>query len=215
LRAGPNTYAYGLNSPLSNIDPLGLSCAQSNGYLTCVFPGGPAFTIPAQSGFPSLLGPGDGNEGEYWYHQYDVTRSIGCADSDSVMQGLINNPTPPAGNPQPATPGGTPNNAAVPPLAPNNPVTSYLTTDLNTGAPIVVNVTGPNSFFGPGYVARTVTDGVAHTYGEGEAPIQSDMGAMGPNPLMTLGNSVGNDLVWGNQMDQIIANAKQKCGCKP
>ncbi|WP_343133207.1 RHS repeat-associated core domain-containing protein [Dyella sp. M7H15-1] len=25
LRAGPNTYAYGLNSPLSNIDPLGLS----------------------------------------------------------------------------------------------------------------------------------------------------------------------------------------------
>ncbi|MFC3652279.1 RHS repeat-associated core domain-containing protein [Dyella humi] len=211
---GPSSYAYVGGSPLNATDSFGLECAVSAGRVTCVYPGGgPAFTLPAPANFPALLGPNDGHD--YWYHEYDVTRSIGCADPDSVMQGLINNPTPPAGNPQPATPGGTPNNAAVPLIAPINPVTSYLTTDLNTGAPVVVNITGPSSVFGPGYVARTVTDGVAHTYGEGEAPIQGDMGSAGPNPAMTLGNYVGNELVWGNQMNQIIANAKQKCGCKP
>jgi RHS repeat-associated protein len=217
LRGGPSTYSYVASNPLASTDPLGLWCAQNNGFLTCVYPnGGPAFTIPAQPGFPALLGPGDGNlGGDDLYHDYDVTRSIGCADPNDVTQGLIDNPTPPAGNPQPATPGGTPNNAAVPGVAPVNPVTSYLTSDLNTGAAIVVNVTGPHSVFGPGYVARTVTDGIAHTYGEGEAWSQSDMGMDGPNPFMDLGNWAVDEAVWGEQMDQIIAKAKKKCGCKP
>jgi RHS repeat-associated protein len=198
-----STYAYGNNDPLSNIDPSGLGCSVSGGSLTCAYPGGgPTFQIPAPSGFPASLGPND-----FWYHKYDVTRSIGCADPNDVMQGLINNPTPAYGNPSPATPGGTPNNAAVPIVAPNNPVTSYLTSDLNTGAPIVVNITGPNSAFGPGYVARTVTDGVAHTYGEGDAWTQSALGGgIGPN-------WAANQYIWGGQMSQIIAQSKQQCGC--
>ncbi|GAB2533383.1 RHS repeat-associated core domain-containing protein [Rhodanobacter koreensis] len=196
-----STYAYGNNAPLSNIDPLGLDCSVSGGSVTCAYPGGgPAFRLPAPSDFPASLGPND-----FWYHKYDVTRSIGCADPNDVMQGLINNPTP--GNPNPATPGGTPNNAAVPFVAPNNPVTSYLTSDLNTGAPIVVNITGGNSAFAPGYVARTVTNGVAHTYGEGDAWTQSALGGgIGPN-------WAANQIVWGGQMSQIIAQSKQQCGC--
>ncbi|SHL58189.1 RHS repeat-associated core domain-containing protein [Rhodanobacter sp. OK091] len=196
-----STYAYGNNDPLSNIDPSGLGCSVSGGFVTCAYPGGgPAFRLPAPSAFPASLGPND-----FWYHKYDVTRPIGCADPNDVMQGLINNPTP--GNPNPATPGGTPNNAAVPVVAPNNPVTSYLTSDLNTGAPIVVNITGANSAFGPGYVARTVTDGVAHTYGEGDAWTQSALGGgIGPN-------WAANQYIWGGQMSQIIAQSKQQCGC--
>lgn len=204
-----STYAYVSNTPLLNTDPLGLTCAQSNGWLSCTYPGGPAFTIPAQPGFPAIMGPGDNSfMGGLWYHNYDVTRNIGCADPAAVSQGLINNPTPSWGNPQPATPGGTPNNAAVPGIAPNNPVTSYLTTDTNTGAPLVVNVTGPNSAFGPGYVAREVTNGVAHTYGEGEAEAQETV-----EPFGWAGNEIANQVVWGNQMQQIIDHAKQSCGC--
>jgi RHS repeat-associated protein len=201
-----STYAYGNNDPLSNIDPSGLDCSVSGGSVTCAYPGGgPAFRLPAPAGFPDDINPGD-----FYYHKYDVTRSIGCADPNDVMQGLINNPTPAFGNPQPATPGGTPNNAAVPVVAPNNPVTSYVTNDLNTGAPIVVNITGSGSVFGPGYVARTVTDGTAHTYGEGDNPQQSSMG------LPLFGGPINwavNQAVWGSQMSQIIANSKQQCGC--
>lgn len=210
LAGGWNSYGYVGGNPLSGTDPLGRSCAQSNGFLSCSYPGGPAFTLPAQPGYPALLGPGDGHDD--FYHAYDVTRDVGCADDSSVMQGIINNPTP--GTAFPATPNGTSNNAVVPFVAPSNPVTSYLTTDTNTGAPLVVNVTGPNSAFGPGYVARTVTNGVAHTYGEGEAFIQGDQGMSGYNPLMALGNWAGNQLVWGSQMNSIIGNAKRKCGCK-
>jgi RHS repeat-associated protein len=198
-----NFYAYVGNDPLTAIDPSGMDCVTSNGYVSCSYPGGgPAFRIPAPSNFPATLSPND-----FWYHKYDVTRSIGCADPNDVMQGLINNPTPAYGNPQPATAEGTANNAAVPIVAENNPVTSYLTNDLNTGAPIVVNITGGSSAFAPGYVARTVTDGVAHTYGEGDAPSQSPLGG-GLAP-----NWAANQYIWGGQMSQIIENAKQKCGC--
>lgn len=206
LNGGLNAYMYVSANTLGATDPRGTSCTQSYGSLTCSYPGGPSFTIPSQPGFPSLLGPDDGHDA--FYHAYDVTRDIGCADADSVMQGLIDNPTPSFGNPSPATIDGTANNAAVPGIAPNNPVTSYVTTDNNTGAPVVVNVTGSNSAFAPGYVARTVTGGVAHTYGEGEAFSQSTLSFMGPL------NDFGNQAVWGTQMNDIIANAKQKCGCK-
>jgi hypothetical protein len=90
-----------------------------------------------------------------------------------VMQALINSPTP--GTSKPATPWGTQNEADVFNLF-SNPVTSYLTHDINTGAPVVVNVTQAGGTLSPGYVARTVTNGVAHTYGEGLNSLQSPWG---------------------------------------
>ena len=88
--------------------------------------------MPVGPEFPASLGPNT-----LFYHYYDVQRDLGCADLNGVTQGLINNPTP--GTPSPATPNGTPNNASLAGF--NNPITSYLTTDVNRGAQLVVNKT--------------------------------------------------------------------------
>jgi len=85
----------------------------------------------------------------------------------------------------------------------NNFVTSYLTKDLNTGQPIVVNITGSAGLFGPGYVARTVTNGVAHTYGEGTNWKQS------PGLWGTTTQEIANEILWGQQMSKLI----EQCGC--
>jgi hypothetical protein len=138
------------------------------------------------------------------YHKYDVQRTLGCANPQDVLQSLINNPTP--GSPSPASPNGTPNNAPVPFFG-TNPVTSYLTTDLNTGLPLVVNITGPNSAFSPGYVAREVANGFVHTYGEGLNPWQSPAATAG------WGQDFANDFVWGQQMDDFIRRSRSNCGC--
>jgi hypothetical protein len=74
-----------------------------------------------------------------------------CPD-DKLTKGLINNPAP--GDPiSPATVGGTPNVAQA--FGVNNPILSYLTNDLVTGNPLIVNVTTGSQFqgFSPGYVA--------------------------------------------------------------
>jgi hypothetical protein len=167
--------------------------------VSCSYPGGPAFTLPVQV-FPDI-------NASYRapYHKYDVQRALGCADPQDVMQSIISSPTP--GNPNPASPNGTANNAPVPFFG-NNPVESYLTTDLNTGLPLVVNITGPNSAFSPGYVAREVVNGVAHTYGEGLNPWQS--------PTVSAGwwQDFWNQVVWGRQMSNFIEKAKSKCGCQ-
>lgn len=115
------------------------------------------------------------------------------------MRGLIDNPTP--GNPRPATVRGTPNNAVV--AGRDNFVTSYLTNDLNTGQPLVVNFTGSTGLFGPGYVARTVTNGVAHTYGEGTNWKQS------PGLWGETTQEIANEIIWGQQMSKLI----EQCGC--
>jgi hypothetical protein len=71
---------------------------------------------------------------------------------------------------------------------------------------IAVNTAGTNdgSAFGPGYVARYVKDGVAHTTGEGldwkQAP------ALTGKTLQDLGNQA----VWGSQLSELI----KKCKCK-
>jgi RHS repeat-associated protein len=201
LNGGMNVYAYAGGNPISGFDPFGLYCTSAGGMTTCVFPGGPEFKVPTPDGFPASLGPGP----RQLSHRYDVQRGIGCADSNDVMQGLIDNPTP--GNPSPATPGGTANNARV--FGQDNPVTSYLTQDLRTGAPLVVNITGPGSLFPHGYVARTVTDGIAHTYGEGLNWKQS------PAQTFQWVQDLGNNYVWGQQMDDIIGNAGgSKCSCR-
>jgi hypothetical protein len=154
----------------------------------------------------------DFHNDDTFHHAYDVHRDIGGANPNCVFAGLLNNPTP--GTPRPATAGGTPNDAPVWPvsLVENNPVTSYLTMDINSGQPLVVNMTGGNSAFRDGYVAREVVDGVAHTYGEGNNMLQRDTW----DPLGTTRalNSYMNQSVWGGQMDRIINNAKKgKCGC--
>jgi len=119
------------------------------------------------------------------------------------MQGITNAPTQDTSSP--ATVGGTANNTVVLFSPFNNPVTSYLTKDINTGMDVVVNMTGPGSLFDPGYVARYVSNGVAHMVGEGLNAIQSPL-VIGP-PVQI----AADELLWGRQMDGIIEKAG--CGC--
>lgn len=116
------------------------------------------------------------------------------------MEKMARSPTP--GNSQAATKIGTPNNAKV--FGLSNVVTSYLTSDQRTGVPVVVNITQKGSLLADGYVARTVTNGIAHTYGEGTSWMQS--------PYLTGFDSqyMANEIVWGTQMKRFI----DECKCK-
>jgi len=203
LRGGINTYAYVGGNPVSNIDPTGRSCVSGGqGFTYCSYPDGPSFVIPTPDGFPSYVGP-TGNP--FSYHKYDIQVALGCADPNSVMQALIQSPTP--GDSNGASPTGTPNIANPFGLL-NNPVMSYVVSDLFTGQPVVVNVTSsPNSPLGPGYVARTVTDGVAHTYGEGLDLLQS------PAATGMFGGDIAAGMLWGVQMSEMIKKAPSRCGC--
>jgi chitinase len=198
LKGGINTYAYAGFRPLTVTDPKGLMCTSSNGMTTCSYPGGPTFSVPTPPDFPTNLS----NYTSVLYHLYKLQSSIGCADPSAVMQAIINSPTP--GDPVPATQNGTKNNAQVLGGLINNAVISYLTSDLKTGAPVVVNITaGSGSNFAPGYVARTVSNGTINTYGEGQGILQS---------TTIWGNSTQNffnNLVWGPEMKSAVS----KCGC--
>jgi RHS repeat-associated protein len=194
LRGGINRFSYVGGNPLGNSDPRGLDCSTMNGFTTCNYPGGPSFKIPAQYGFPDQL-----SSWHPLHHAYDVVQPLGLAESQCVSEKIKNNPTP--GNPNPATPSGTTNNAEVGGKA--NWVTSFLTTDLKTGGQLVVNVTGPGSAFGPGYVARGITNGIVHTYGEGTHAVQS---FLVPSMIRT----IANELVWGRQMKSFV----DECTCK-
>jgi RHS repeat-associated protein len=198
LAGGISTYGYVGGNSLAAVDPLGLACMSKNGFTYCAYPNGPVFKVPTQPGWKDF----DGSE--LLYHHYDVQRKIGCADPNKVMQEFINHPTP-SKNARPATPGGTKrNDASVPMLPVSNFVTTYLTTDLRNGNQVVVNMTAAGSFFDPGYVARTVNNGIAHTYGEGLSPVQVDKIEGGASVNWSI-----NELVWGRQMQRVIDN----CGC--
>ncbi|MGH8758993.1 MAG: hypothetical protein ACREVW_05690, partial [Burkholderiales bacterium] len=147
---------------------------------------------------------------ELLYHKYDVRRRLKkCTNANGVARDFINHPTP-SPNAKPATRNGTQrNDAGVPYLPIGNLVTTYLTTDLNTGNPLVVNITAPGSAFSPGYVAREVSDGVAHTYGEGTFIFQNDA-----NFAWRWFNDTVNESVWGGQMDEFIENNSSGCGCQ-
>lgn len=80
--------------------------------------------------------------------------------------------------------------------------------DVNTGAALVVNLTGPGSLFGPGYVARYVINGMAYSVGEGANWMQAQ--AIPLNDALQWG---ADEYLWGRQMSQIIAASKSRCGC--
>ena len=183
-------------NPLSYVDPNGLYCLpSSSGGTICSHPDGSTFNLPTPKGFDHFTGE------EFLYHDYDISVPLGDADAACVMQKIIENPTP--GDPSPATPDGTSNNASVPIVAPRNPVTSHLTTDLFTGNSIVVNMSGANSAFRSGYVARGVSNGRAFTRGEGTNWKQS------PNIWGEITQDTANNLLWGNQLRQFI----DECSC--
>ena len=196
LHGGINTYGYASANPITNFDPSGLDCQSAGGRTICTYPGGPSFNIPTPPNFPAHIGPSN-----LLYHSYDVSVSEKCLDNN-MLQGLINNPAP--GNPMsPATAGGTPNVAQA--LGVNNPIISYVTNDLVTGNPIVVNVTTGTQLqgFSPGYVARTVSNGVVNNYGEGLALIQS------PLLFSPVVNYFLDQYVWRKQTNSVA----KKCGC--
>jgi len=210
LAGGHNLFGYAGQSPIGAIDPSGLSCFAVGGTVTCSAPnGGPTVSFPRPLGWPNLLGAGDLS-----YHHYNIQVPVGCRDAESTMQAIINNPTP--GSPSPATSGGTPNDATPSYISPilnlidvissfgddpsgdYNPVISYLTVDMNTGQPVVVNVTQPGHFLFPGYVARTVTQTtmgtVVNNVGEGTGVLQA--------PYSPFGGYINN--VWMQQTQSIL-----------
>jgi hypothetical protein len=78
-----------------------------------------------------------------------------------------------------------------------------VTNDIATGNPIVVNVTNGTGGFAPGYVARTVSNGVVNNYGEGLALVQS------PLAIGYLGGFVTDQYVWRTQTNSVA----KTCGC--
>jgi hypothetical protein len=202
LDGGINTYSYVAGNPIGNIDQNGLECTSSNGVTTCAHPGGPIFRVPTPPGFPATIGAD-----RLLYHQYDISVPLECADPDAVFRDLVNNPTP-SSRAGPARDFGTDNNPAeVVSFWPNR-VTSYVTKDLSTGEPLVVNITGPGSAFGPGYVARQVRNGAARTFGEGESFLQSPF-------LFGQGiQDFANWWVWERQMKRFVDGAQSQCSCR-
>jgi hypothetical protein len=89
---------------------------------------------------------------------------------------------------------------------PMNPVTSYITTDHNTGNAIVVNVTLPGHSF-PGYTARVIDDNATAssmtTYGEGLGGLQSDA-----DRAQFIRDAINN--VWYTNQENIV----EACGCR-
>jgi RHS repeat-associated protein len=203
LKSGVNTYAYSGGNSISNFDPTGLDCSSAGGVTLCAAPGGgPTIQFPTPPGFPASI-----TSSETLYHNYDVAVPFNCIDPNDVQQVLINNPTP--GNPAPATATGTPNLAIVniSYASLSNPVESYVTSDIYTGQTVVVNVTTGTSFWdlSPGYVARTVSNGVVHNYGEGLAWQQS--------PYLW-GDAIENyfdQKVWGTQTRNILKRLPCRC----
>ena len=133
--------------------------------------------------------------GDWFYHEYDVSRDLDGADPNCVYRKLAERPT--SGLSSPAMPGDTANNARV---FGDNFVTSYTTSNHTTGGGIVVNTAGVNdgSAFCPGYVARYVNNGMVHTVGEGINPTQA----------ISAADLAAEHLVWGPDLERIINECK-------
>ena len=166
--------------------------------MRCTFPDGSLdIRVPAPPGQPTSMGRNSFLD-VFTYHKTDVQVPLGSADEKCVMQKLINTPTTDAGKPDRATREGTRNSARLPGSV--NMVTSYLTNDLGSRQPVVVNVADQNSLLFPGYVARTVKNGMVRTYGEG----------LDWRQALPLGPQIGNWLIWQKQMERFV----EECSCE-
>lgn len=170
---GFNRYAYANNNPVTNQDPDGRDCVSSSGMTTC-------FTSYYRVSFAQQPGFQDFTTGSSSYHFYSVpvnTPGMTIAEDQNY---LVKNPTP--GNPNPATPQGTPNDATpgIGNLSPHSfsPVKSFLLTNQVDGKPVVVNVTEPGHPLQSGIVVREAkqnSDGTTsiQSWGEGTSSWQS------------------------------------------
>lgn len=149
MNAGPssfNRYLYPVNDPINATDPTGMYCEnRDNGTYVCDPPGDEIgeYTVPSEvieklGGYMPDIGPDFAN-----YHEYTATTSAPeSSDSfvEKVEQEVINDPTP--GNDNPATPGGTFNDAGINPVPQTDTVVSFTATDSN-GNLVVSNITVP------------------------------------------------------------------------
>jgi len=165
-------YTYVGNDPIGAWDPEGEECVNSGDGTTNCVTDDYNVTFPTPEGFQNT----DSSASDYHQYQTDAQSPLG---PDATRDWVRNNPTP--GNPSPATPEGTVNDAT--PIIgglPGNisPVTSNTTVNQVTGQEVVVNATLPQHPLGNGIVVREVTpnaDGTStiRNYGEGNGRLQA------------------------------------------
>jgi len=204
LADGPSMYGYAHQNPTNNTDPTGQYCVTMNGQTTCRSPGGTNVSWPTQPGWgpSSYFGPDSRN-----YHYYDKSTFYPdrIYDVDCLLRGLIAAPELLPSNG--ASHDGT-RNYANPWIAGggradrrgNNPVTSFIVTDANSGATGIANVTNPGHILSTGYVARFPTRNGIMVVGEGTGILQHPW-----NPLRFPINSV-----WGPANERIM----EQCLCE-
>ena len=166
-----NWYAYVADDPINGIDPTGEECINADNGTTICVTDDYDVTFATPEGFQNT----DPSASDY--HDYDVSAQS-PRDEATTRDWVKNNPVPAGGNP--ATPGGTSNNAA-PGFA---PVTSYTTTNQVTGREVVVNVTAEGHPLGNGVVIRQVMPNANGTstirnMGEGNGVLQQESTAFG------------------------------------
>lgn len=172
-------YAYTGDDPIDGSDPTGNDCATTNGTTTCTT-SNYTVSFPAQKGFQ------DFNSNSQDYHAYNVPASTPGQTLQQDQAFLVAHPTP--GNPSPAFPQGTLNDAT--PVTGGetskniSPVKSFTTTNQKDGQQVVVNVTEPGHPLQSGIVVREAQqnkDGTTmiQNWGEGTSPLQSKTSAAG------------------------------------
>lgn len=163
-----NLYAYVGGDPINGTDPTGTECVNDveAGTTRCQ-------TDDYDVSFATPEGFENTDPNAKGYHDYDV-KARSPQDAAATREWVKNNPVPAPGA-NPASPEGSPNNAA----GAFAPVTSYTTINKVTGNEVVVNVTGPGHPLGNGIVVREVTpnsDGSStiRNMGEGNGWVQQE-----------------------------------------